>query len=198
MEKLIVHLDSDGCITNLAEKWATQYNSKYQDNLPTAAFRDWQDIERLVKPECGSAVFDLMKARGMFASLEPLPGAVECVERLYNNPRVDLYILTSYSGHSEIAHGKMVYFAKHFPFLDPEKIILCKPKHLVFGHVLVDDCFDNLRDWSAFQSNNALHDHHTILISQAPDSLEKQNRVDAVVPTITDAVQYIENILLQD
>ena len=196
MEKLIVHLDSDGPLTDLSTSWCANYNKKYNDNLPVSAFRDWVDIENLVKPECGEKVFDLMKEPGMFARLQPMPGAVECLKRLNANPKLDCYILTSYSGNPEIAHGKLVYFAKHFPFFDPQKIVLCHPKFLAFGHVLVDDSLDNLKEWSAFQSANDLHDHHTIMVSQAPNAQEHQNRVDAVVSSITDAAAYIENILL--
>ena len=122
MEKLIVHLDSDGPLTDLSTSWCANYNKKYNDNLPVSAFRDWVDIENLVKPECGEKVFDLMKEPGMFARLQPMPGAVECLKRLNANPKLDCYILTSYSGNPEIAHGKLVYFAKHFPFFDPQKI----------------------------------------------------------------------------
>jgi len=196
MDKLIIHFDSDGVLTALAPEWRAMYNKRYHDNLPVSVFRDWTDIEKLVKPECGERVFDLMKEPGMFARLQPLPGAVECLKRLNANPKLDCYILTSYSGHPEIAHGKMVYFAKYFPFFDPQKIVLCHPKHLMFGHVLVDDSIDNLKDWSAFQSSNDLHDHHTIMVSQAPNAQEHQNRVDAVVPSVVDAANYIENILL--
>ena len=195
MEKLIIHFDSDGVLTNLAQRWREIYNDRYDDNLGIEVFRDWVDIARAVKPECGKKVFDLMKEPGMFASLEPLPGAVETLERLNANPALDCHILTSYSGHPEIAHGKMVYFKKHFPFFDQEKIILCHPKYLVVGHVLVDDSFDNLKEWSAFQSHNDMHDHHTIMVSQAPNALDYQNKVDAVVSSVSDAATYIESIL---
>jgi len=196
MEKLIVLIDSDSVLTDLASRWCEVYNERYDDNLEVAIFRDWLEIEKYVKPECGAKVFELMKEPGMFASLKPLPGAVETLEQMVQNPKLDCYILTSYSGHHEIAHGKLLYFAEHFPFLEPDRIILCKPKHLVVGHVLIDDCIDNLKQWSAFQSSNDMHDHHTIMVSVAESAIEHQNRVDAIVPSIVDAATYIESILL--
>jgi 5'-nucleotidase len=197
MRKQIVHIDSDGCVTNIIENWVNVYNKKYGDNLPVSAFAGGPevDLETIVKPECGSKIYDFLSEPGFFEQLTPLPGAVEAMKRLCNNPALDCYVLTNYSGDAEPAKGKVLYFKKHFPFLDPDRIILCKPKHLVFGHILIDDSVKNLYEWSAFQSGNDLHDHHTILIDSAGTYMEN-NRVDATVSCIADAVTYIENILL--
>jgi 5'(3')-deoxyribonucleotidase len=193
MDKIIVLLDSDGVIMDLASAWCKAYNEQYQDNVSVEAFIGYKDLEKQVK--CGNAVFDIIKQPGFFNKLQPAPDAVESLERLAINPKLDCYILTAFSGNAEIAYGKMQSLPRVFPFFDPEKIILCKPKFLVYGNVLVDDSFENLINWSAFQSNNALHDHHTLFISQDA-SADKRNKVDAVIPSITEAAEYIENILL--
>lgn len=193
MEKLIVLVDSDGVISNLAQHWADVYNELYDDNLPVDAFIGFKDVHEQAK--CGKGIYDIIKRPGFFDKLQPLPGAVESLNRLSTNPKLDCYILTDYSGNAAIAHGKMESLPRCFPFFDPKRVILCKPKFLVYGNVLVDDSLENLLNWSAFQSHNALHDHHTLFISRSAEA-EQHNRVDAILPSIKEAADYIENILL--
>lgn len=199
MENLIVHIDSDGCLADIARHWCDLYNYRYNDTMAIDHFLNYDKLEDFSKPECGTRIYDIIKEPGFFADLTPTEDAVACLDRLNSNPKVDCYVLTDYSGNAEIAHGKIRFYEKYFPFFDTRKIIMCKPKFLVIGNVLIDDKFDNLIDYTDFQSDCGLLNHHTIWISTDQDRFSyghERNKIDCVASGMKDAVAYIENVLL--
>lgn len=139
-------LDSDGVLADLATHWTNTYNKLWDDTLSVEQFAGtWNGLEKQVKPECGEQVYDIIKQPGFFQGISPLPGAIEAFRRLVENPGLDCYVVTAYSGSPEAAKGKLEWYEAHAPFFDPKNILLCKPKQLVYGDFMVDDSPKNLR-----------------------------------------------------
>lgn len=150
MEKTILLLDSDGVMCDISKEWCKRYNEKYGDNLTVEQFHGtWSGMEKVVKPECGVKVYDIIKEPGFFENLNPLEGAIEGLELLCKQNDIEPYILTAFSGHENIAYGKMKWYKKHCPFFNcDDNMILTHAKSLVHGDILVDDSVKNLTYWA--------------------------------------------------
>lgn len=83
---------------------------------------------------------------GWWASLPVLDGAVDGVERL--RAVADVYIVTSpWNSCPTWLHERESWIAKHFG-IRHSNVIACSAKHVVSGHMLVDDKTETLREWS--------------------------------------------------
>lgn len=152
--KQILLFDSDCVLADFANYWVNRYNELYDDDISVEDFNaEWGSPPKVVKPEVGTDVYEIPKEPGFFEKLDPMPGAIEYFEKFCSDSRFDCYIVTAFSGHSEIAKGKMIWFEKVLPFFDAEKVILTKQKQLVHGDVLIDDSIENLIKWDEFQYN---------------------------------------------
>jgi putative 5''''(3'''')-deoxyribonucleotidase len=79
---------------------------------------------------------------GIFALMEPMPGAIEAVEKLRH--KYDLYILSSSPWENPTALGdKLAWVKKYFgdekDSLFYKKVIFSSVKHLSRGDILIDD-----------------------------------------------------------
>lgn len=195
MEKKVIMLDSDGVIVNLPKHWASVYNERYNDTLaPEELCEYWDGIENVVKPECGDKIYDLLKEAGFFQNCEAYDGAIETFKAMCEDPMLDCYILSAYSGHPESARGKLEWYNENCPFFDSEKLILCKPKHLVYGDVLVDDSYKNVKQFvNANLSGSAIGlmmaaTHNEDSVDATEVSLRPQN--------LAEAYEYIKSVVL--
>lgn len=149
-KKLTVFVDSDGVLADLSTYWCAAYNQRYDDNLaPDVLMGTWDGMTSIVKPECGAKIYDFLYEPGFFQGVRPFEGAVEAFKDLVDNPRINTYVLSAYSGSAEAAKGKVEWFNTYMPFFDTENLILCKPKFLLRGDVLIDDSFNNCKEFAA-------------------------------------------------
>lgn len=75
---------------------------------------------------------------GLFASLEPMPGAIEAVNRL--RAEHDVWILSAPSVRNANSYTeKRIWIEKHFDLDMAYRLILAPDKSLVMGDVLIDD-----------------------------------------------------------
>lgn len=143
-ELVRILIDMDSIIVNLQGPWLAAYNAEYSDNLTVDKILTW-DTHKYVKPECGKHIYDYLKRPGFFYNLEPLPGAIEGVERLKRDGH-EIYLVTASpdGGASE----KIDWVGKWLPCLDKVKqTVICHDKFIVDGDVLIDDSPRNLVEW---------------------------------------------------
>lgn len=75
---------------------------------------------------------------GLFALMEPMPGAIEAVNLLAKH--YDVYILsTSPWGNTTAASDKIEWVKKHFGSVFHKRVILTHHKDLLKGDFLIDD-----------------------------------------------------------
>ena len=193
MEKKIVLIDSDGVIADLSAQWCQVYNKRYNDTLTPEQFTaTWDGMAKVVKPECGEKVYDLMKEPGFFQGCLPYDGAVHTLQEMVEDTRLDCYIVTAYSGNGEAAKGKIDFYEKHCPFFDTERVLLCKPKFLVQGDILIDDSYKNIKKW-VLENHNGVG----LMVAQGHnEEHEDKAEVNARVANLADAYEYIKAVVL--
>lgn len=80
-----------------------------------------------------------MYNRGFFADLEPVDGALEYVQKLYQTKGVELEVVTKPVASSPISYTeKVCWIARWFPYL-LNKITLTQNKENIKGDILIDD-----------------------------------------------------------
>jgi 5'-nucleotidase len=132
-------IDMDSVIVDLMSEWCRRYNADYNDCLTPDQILTW-DWPKYVKPECGHRIYHYLDEPGIFSNLQPLPGAIEVLERLHRH--FEVLIVTS-SRRSAFAQ-KEEWVEKHLPFIGTENLIFAHKKHKVCGDLLFDDAPHNL------------------------------------------------------
>lgn len=150
MEPVNVFIDSDSVLCDLVSFWCAEYNKRYSDNLTPKEFGGTMDgVHEVVKPECGKAVYDMLKEPGMFLNTEPYSNAMPVLNAMCMDPRIKCFITTAYSGEPEPAADKVRWYLKHAPFFPKKNIVLIDHKELLHGAVLIDDGIKNIVSWCA-------------------------------------------------
>lgn len=132
-------IDMDSVICDLMTEWHRRYNEDYDDTLSVEDLECWQS-EKYVKEECGKKIYEYLDQSGLFISLEPLPNAIEVLERL--SKKHEILIVTSSRTYAYTEKEKWV--EKHLPFIGAHNLIFTHRKEMVVGDVLFDDAPHNL------------------------------------------------------
>lgn len=145
-----IGIDLDTTLNCLEDKWITEYNKTYNDNLTPADITSW-GIEEFVK--CGKDIFKFLYIPGFFRDLAVKPNAQEVVKWLCEN--YDVYIVSA--AHYAVTGDKGAWLAEHFPFIKYQNVIFCTNKSLVHVDYLIDDGVHNLE---TFSGQGLLFDAH--------------------------------------
>ncbi|MDI3327229.1 MAG: 5'(3')-deoxyribonucleotidase [Alicyclobacillaceae bacterium] len=132
-------IDMDSVIVDLMSAWCKRYNDDWNDNLTPADILTWE-WEKYVKPECGRKIYQYLDEPDMFLNLEPLPHAIEVLERLSRH--FEILIVTS-SRRGAMAQ-KDEWVSRHLPFIGRRNLIFAHRKDKVCGDLLFDDAPHNL------------------------------------------------------
>jgi 5'(3')-deoxyribonucleotidase len=119
--------------------WHEKYNKDYDDDLSVEDLKCWQS-EKYVKEACGTKIYEYLDEPGLFLNLEPLPHAIEVLERLAQTH--DILIVSSSRTYAYTEKEKWV--KKHLPFIGARNLIFTHRKDMVRGDVLFDDAPHNL------------------------------------------------------
>lgn len=126
--KKIVYIDMDGvtCNFNKAMK-------EYDPTLDLHHPENWDLVGKIAAEH-----------KRLFFILEPIDGAIEAINRLLDNPKFDVYFLsTPMWEQPESYTGKRYWLGKHFGDKVTNRLILSKRKDLNIGDYLIDDTFRN-------------------------------------------------------
>lgn len=124
MTKLILHLDMDGVLVDLADEI---------NRLPS-----------MLREKYGQ---DIDEVPGLFDRPAPLAGAVEAVRQLADSGRYEMHVLsTSPWGNPGAFTAKRLWLEHHFGDLFKKRMTLTHRKDLVKGDILVDDRPNNGAD----------------------------------------------------
>lgn len=141
MSKVIL-CDLDSILADIMTPWLDSYNRDYQDTLTVDRIPSW-DFHNVVKPECGTKIYDYLREPGFFENLKPLPGAVEAVSALRSAGH-DFLVLTAGADVEDAATQK-VRWCRRYLDLSPKQVIVTPRKELVRGDVLIDDSPEQIR-----------------------------------------------------
>ncbi|MFC0213105.1 5'(3')-deoxyribonucleotidase [Paenibacillus chartarius] len=136
-------IDMDSVIVDLMSVWFDKYNADYNDHLSVDALLSW-NTELYVKPECGEKIYEYLDETGLFRALQPLPHAIDVLQRLKANH--DIVIVSSSRTHA--FSDKEFWVEQHLPFIGKTNLIFSHRKELICGDLLFDDAPHNLKAFS--------------------------------------------------
>jgi len=121
MDKKVVYIDMDGVLVDLVGAVYEKYiHALGEDIFDVGAIID-QDVEPFYKAA-------------------PMPGAVEAFKQLSNDPRFDVYILsTAPWANPESLTAKRVWAEQHLGNEVNRRLIFTHNKNLMIGDYLIDD-----------------------------------------------------------
>jgi len=141
---LTIYFDMDETLVNLVDPWLDILNAKLGNGYSfTREDIDMYDMTKVVPLSVESVLEPFHRPR-FWENLPPLPGAVEIVRELHDQGH-NIYIATKPFRSDNCAWEKRLWVEDNLPFLDPEhNLIMLRHKHLLQGHVMVDDYPPNI------------------------------------------------------
>lgn len=138
-DKLKVLFDMDDVIADFMAHIIPILNKLYEKCYTVEDIKDWN-----LKSYYGDSVNNIFKTDGLFFDLEPKNDALKEFPKIYNNPKLDVWIVTacmSIPGYIE----KLAWMDKFFPDFPMDRILPCKEKDTIWGDIIIDDGLHNLK-----------------------------------------------------
>lgn len=148
MTKRRIFIDLDDVTADLLTGFAALCNAHFGLNLTRNSFKEW-DLSKVASHVAPGDIFELLNTPGLFANLEPIPGAVESIHQLMEDPRFDvLFLSSSFSRYS--CSEKRAWVRKHFGTKGAEHLILATRKDVIGRErdLLIDDQPKNVQEWA--------------------------------------------------
>jgi len=138
--KLPLYIDMDEVICKFLEELCSEYNYKYNKRIKISDIKTWS----LNTYMDGDKAFEIINSPGFFGSLEPIEGAIETIEKLVNDDRYEVFIITSPSNEHSVFE-KYKWIQQNLPFFDVRNLILVGNKGDLLSRIgndgiLFDDC----------------------------------------------------------
>jgi 5'(3')-deoxyribonucleotidase len=149
-----VLLDMDETLVNLVDPWLALLNEEAETDFSrhdTTCYSVEKSFEGKLSMD---EVFRPFDTPGFWSGLPPFPGAIEFVQRLYDND-FDIYIATIPALGSVCHYEKEQWVMEHLPFIGRERLVFCHHKFILKGEALFDD---NPKYLSSFQGKRLLFD----------------------------------------
>jgi 5'(3')-deoxyribonucleotidase len=160
----VIFLDMDETLVNLVDPWLSYLNEAAGTSMERGEIGAYNIEETFGDKLSRTKIFKPFKTKGFWVDLPPFEGAIDFVRELNENYTV--YLATIPALGKVCAYEKEKWMAKHLPFLDRTRLILCHHKYLLRGHTLFDD---NPKYLCRFDGNRLLFDKPW----NSPDALEK-------------------------
>lgn len=135
-----IGIDLDGVIIDIHRVWLDMYNFVYRDTMTVDSLTSW-DIDKLVKPECGRRIFDLLEF--CYPDAPPVEGALGGIEEL-EGQGFEIYFVTS--GFYLEKYKWMKRYNLIADLFD-KHLIVCTDKRLINLSLLIDDNPKAIKDY---------------------------------------------------
>ena len=157
---LTLYVDMDEIIVSFLDKLCSIYNSKYNKNIKISDIKSWS----LNTYMDGEQAFEIINSPGFFGSLEPIEGAIETIEKLVNDNKYEVFVISSPSNEYSV-YEKYLWIRKHLPFFDIRNLILVGNKGELLSRI--DTCEDN--------------GNYNVLFDDCPEYIRRFNGVKVVM-----------------
>lgn len=149
MKRILV--DVDAVVADLMPVWLGLYNKDYSDTLETRDILKW-GIHEIVKPECGTAIFDYLVYPTLYDDVKPIDGAISSIRWLRQHS-YDVRFVTSGVFESKIRwlgnHGLLI----GENFLYSPDVVVAHDKSIIKADIMIDD---NPKNCDSFQGKSIL------------------------------------------
>lgn len=171
MARPTVLLDVDGVLADFIGRVCRVASSIVGRDLKPEDVRRFNFAAELgLSPDQKREVHRFIESTGFWRDLEPYAGAVEGVESL--REIADIFIASAPWHSSRTWLHERASWLEHFFDIGPDRLIACSAKHLLMGHVLVDDKTETVRAW--WNAAIARTDYRTVAIQW----ITPHNRLD--------------------
>jgi len=145
-------VDMDSIVVDTLSAWLNVYNRDWRDDLTMSQVYCW-DMHKIVKPECGFKIYDILSTPGFFANLAPIKGAIEAITELQEQGNT-IKFATAHPNKSSIPE-KIDWIEKYFKHLKYtyKDVIFIHDKYLLDADVLIDDKPSTIKEWKNKGSN---------------------------------------------
>jgi 5'-nucleotidase len=196
-ERLRIAVDMDEVLTDTLGKQIRLYNQRYGTSASRSDLHGNNLVDIAPEPHKEWLV-SMLHEPGFFADIEPMPGALEAMEKLC--AQHDVFIASAATQFPNSFNDKLAWLKQYLPQIPLNHIIFCGDKSILNVDYLIDDSayhFKGLRGtgllfdaphnrdkkgyfrvhgWTEVESAIALHEAHRKNGDQA-DSAEEENRV---------------------
>lgn len=151
---MIIYIDMDDTIADCAGYWIKEINRELHLNIVkkdilTFGIPGLADILPKVYME---PILEIIRRRGFFLGLDPLPGAQEVISELLRwSWKYDVYFTTAMLPKSYYTHQEKCMWLQEYFHVGEERIIFTHQKHLLRGDVMIDDKLENLKDFKGYR-----------------------------------------------
>ena len=153
-------IDMDEVLVDTLGKMLASYNHRYNAKI-TPADLHGQELADIVPEDHRPWVLEMLHQPGFFADIDPMQGALACIDRLCQKHRV--YIASAATEFPDSFRDKMNWLARHVPQIPRHRIIFCGEKSVLDVDYLVDDTpshFEGMRGTGLlFDAPHNRHEH---------------------------------------
>ena len=149
MKKTLL-IDMDCILVNMLPPWLNRYNSilRARGQVSNVSVADLESYNVGLVCKDTEVLYDILDERSFFFNMEPMPGAVEYFQKLLDDDRYDVVVVTQPPRCAEFAvRDKRRWILKHFPNFDLKNMVFCHRKTLVKGDLIFDDKPEHLSGW---------------------------------------------------
>lgn len=138
-------IDLDCTIVNMLPPWLKRYNEITGESVEVEDIKEY-NVGLVCKNE--EVLYKILDEEGFFYNMEPMPGAVENLQKLLDDDRFDVVIVTQPPRRADRAvKDKRRWIRKYFPKFDLSNVIFCHRKELIKGDLIFDDKPTHLINW---------------------------------------------------
>lgn len=132
-KRMTIFVDMDSTVVEIFERWLGEYNDLTKDNLTVDDLTTWHTHNHA---RHGRRIYEPLQRKGFFRNLPAIPGAIESLEILARENDV---VITSSALYPSNFSEKVEWVRENLPFVPEVNIALTGLKHLLRGHVIIDD-----------------------------------------------------------
>ena len=138
---MIIAIDIDNTINNLAEVVVNQYNRDSGDNLSLNDITQYH-IENFVREEYQKFFYKYFSMSAVWRQIKFIPECKDYIRKLFNDGHT-IYFVTKTEPRN--FYKKAGWIERNFPYIDTRKNFFnCPDKKLLNIDIMIDDHWDNL------------------------------------------------------
>jgi 5'(3')-deoxyribonucleotidase len=153
--KLKIYIDLDNTVNDLTKHWISFLDGvdlepsqiDIERGMENYDFKKYftDDVKNSKKDKVISSI---LSKDYFWKTLPVKPHAIRVIERMYNDPRFDLYIATAlWTSNENNQRNKEQWIKHNLPFFDLKKVYYTAEKHKLDGNVMIDDKPENIELW---------------------------------------------------
>lgn len=134
-------------LIQLLKSWVAYLNKHYDLNVNYQDITDW-DVSKFFPSLTRVQVYNALAKEEVWKNIEPMPGAVEYLEKLINEG-FDIYLVTATDYRNVFLKYEYV-IKRYFPYITWDRVIVVSNKSMIKGDFLIDDGFHNFKGGSYY------------------------------------------------